>query len=39
MPPVWKDDILKFNVPKVAKSCLVEMFDDNALVGSHTMKI
>lgn len=23
MPPVWTDDILTFNVPKVIKNCII----------------
>ncbi len=33
MPPVWIDDILTFNAPKVIKNCIIEVFDDGELVG------
>lgn len=33
MPPVWIDDILTFNVPKVIKNCVIEVYDEKNLVG------
>lgn len=29
MPPVWVDQILTFNVPKVIKNCLIQVYDDS----------
>jgi hypothetical protein len=39
MPPVWVDDLLMFNVPKVIKNCLIEVFDEGQLVGECVLKI
>ena len=39
MPPVWTDEVLTFNVPKIIKNCLIQLFDNKDLVGSTTITV
>jgi hypothetical protein len=39
MPPVWTDEIVTINVPKIIKNCLIEVLDDGELVGECVLKV
>lgn len=39
MPPVWTDEIVTINVPKIIKNCLIEVMDDGELVGECLLKV
>ena len=39
MPPVWTDEIVTINVPKIIKNCLIEVLDDGELVGQCVLKV
>lgn len=39
MQPVWKDDILTFNVPLCLKTCEIILLNDDEVLGSFDMEI
>lgn len=39
MPPVWTDEIVTINVPKIIKNCMIEVLDDDELVGECVLKV
>ena len=39
MPPVWVDEVLMFNVPKAIKNCLIEVVDEDQVVGEFVLKV
>ena len=39
MPPVWVDEVLMFNVLKAIKNCLIEVVDEDQVVGEFVLKV